>query len=151
MRDPSHRAIPVRCECGAEASVLVFQLRNGRSVSCGCHKREQVATLVGRTRWKDSHGRSKDPLYQLWLRIKKRCDDPKAHNYRWYGARGISVWDSWRNDAGAFISYIEKNLGPRPDGCSLDRINNDGNYEPGNLQWATAVEQARNRRPRSGD
>jgi hypothetical protein len=56
------------------------------------------------------------------------------------------VWGPWRHDAGAFIAYIEQNLGPRPGGMSLDRRNNDGNYEPGNLRWATASEQVRNSR-----
>lgn len=122
--------------------MLAFQLSNGRSVSCGCWKREDLATRKPRT----THGQRHNPLYQLWLRINRRCHDPQAHNYRWYGARGINVWGPWRHDAGAFIAYIEQTLGPRPAGMSLDRENNDGNYEPGNLRWATAVEQARNRR-----
>ena len=127
----------------------MFALRNGKSQSCGCLKREQVATLAQRTL--TTHGRAagnKDPLYRLWLRINKRCYDTSAHNYRWYGARGISVWEPWRHDAGAFIEYVEQNLGPRPEGMTLDRTDNDGNYEPGNLRWADWLTQARNRRPR---
>jgi hypothetical protein len=149
MRDPGHRVVMCRCDCGAEQEVLVFALRNGHSLSCGCWKRERTATIANETRWKDSHGRAaggKDPLYRLWLRIKARCHNPKSHNYRWYGARGIEVWDGWRHDAGAFIEYVEKELGPRPDGMSLDRIDNDGNYAPGNIRWATPLDQARNRR-----
>jgi Staphylococcus phage HNH endonuclease len=128
--------------------VLVFALRNGKSQSCGCLKREQVGTLVSRTRWQGSHGLSRHPLYQLWKRVNRRCYDTTAHNYRWYGGRGISVWEPWRHDAGVFIEYVEQNMGPRPDGMSLDRRDNDGNYEPGNLRWATALEQAKNRRSR---
>jgi hypothetical protein len=146
MRDPGHRVTPCRCDCGTERDVLTFLLVSGRSQSCGCLKREQVSTLVKRTRWKDSHGRSGTPLYQLWRRIRRRCYDPKAHNYRYYGGRGITVCDAWRNDAGAFIAWIEANLGPCPPGRSLDRVNNDGNYEPGNLRWATRSQQVRNRR-----
>jgi len=147
LKDASHRVVPCVCKCGTRQDVLVFALRNGKSQSCGCLKREQVATLAQRTL--TTHGRAggdKDPLYRLWLRINKRCYNPQAHNYRWYGARGISVWEPWRHDAGTFIAYIEHNLGPRPTGHSLDRQDNDGNYEPGNLRWATAAEQARNRR-----
>ncbi len=149
FRDFGHSLIPCRCDCGIERSVFIFALRNGRSGSCGCLKREQVTTLVVRTRWADSHGRAagdKDPLYRLWLRICKRCYNPQAHNYHWYGGRDIQVWDGWRGNAGAFIEYIEKNLGPCPKGMSLDRIDNERNYEPGNIRWATAKEQAVNRR-----
>lgn len=151
MRGSGHRMVRCRCECGTEQDVLVFALRKGTSRSCGCAKREQVASLAARTRWKDSHGYAaagRHPLYSLWLRINKRCHNPRAHNYQWYGARGISVYEPWRNDAGAFIDWIERNLGPRPEGKSLDRIDNDGNYEPGNLRWATPSEQRRNSRRR---
>lgn len=86
--------------------------------------------------------------------MNSRCHNPKADNYRWYGGRGIKVSDEWRRDAGAFISYVEQTIGPRPGGktpggaweYTLDRIRNDGNYEPGNLRWATAREQSANRR-----
>jgi hypothetical protein len=143
--------IPCQCRCGTERLVMAQVLRadSSENLSCGCWRRERTAVNIQQTRWRDSHGRAaggKDPLYRLWLRIRRRCHDPKAHNYRWYGARGISVWDGWRHDAGAFIRYIEENLGPRPDGMSLDRIDNDGNYEPGNLRWATQIEQVRNSR-----
>jgi hypothetical protein len=131
--------------------VLVANLRAGRAKSCGCWKRERTATIVSETRWKNSHGRArgeKDELYRLWLRINRRCHNPNADNYRWYGGRGIRVCEEWWHDAGAFIRYVEETLGPRPEGMSIDRIDNDGNYEPGNLQWADPVMQARNRRAR---
>lgn len=150
MQSPGHRAVPCICDCGTAQSVLVFALRNGKSSSCGCWKAERTKTIVSETRWKDSHGRAaggKDPLYRLWLRIRKRCYNPKAHNYRWYGGRGIQVHEPWRTDPEGFISYIERELGPRPSPQhSIDRIDNDGHYEPGNLRWATPVEQARNTR-----
>jgi hypothetical protein len=126
----------------------VFALRNGDSQSCGCWKAERTRTIVSETRWKDSHGRSKDPLYRLWGRIRKRCENPQTHNYRWYGGRGIKVCEEWQQDAGAFIAYIEQVLGPRPSPQhSIDRIDNDGDYEPGNLRWATQTEQVHNSRP----
>lgn len=90
------------------------------------------------------------PLYKLWKRINRRCHDPKAHNYRWYGGAGVRVWEGWRHDAAAFIAYVEHELGPRPSPKhSIDRIDPYGNYEPGKIRWATPVEQARNRRSRS--
>lgn len=142
-------AVPCRCQCGTERDVLVSSLRrkDRGNLSCGCWRRERTASIVGETRWKDSHGRSKDPLYQLWKRVKRRCYEPTAHNYKWYGGRGIGVFEPWQDDAGAFIDWIEENLGPRPSPVhSINRIDNDGDYEPGNLAWADPVEQARNRR-----
>lgn len=149
-----HRAVLCRCACGTERSVLVQGLRRSdrANPSCGCWRRERTATIVSETRWRDSHGRAaggKDPLYRLWARINKRCHNPRAHNYRWYGGRGIKVWEGWRHDAGAFIEYVEQNLGPRPSPRhSINRIDNDGDYAPGNIEWATPKQQAANRRPR---
>ena len=153
--DETHRAVPCKCDCGTERTVLVQSLRRkDRSTpSCGCWRRERTATIVSETRWKDSHGRTagdKDPLYRLWQRIIRRCYNPDAHNYRWYGGAGVRVWDGWRHDAGAFISYIEHELGPRPSPRhSLDRYPPDADYAPGKIRWADPVMQARNRRQRS--
>jgi hypothetical protein len=143
MQTSGHRAVPCRCACGAAQDVFVFALRSGGSKSCGCWKREDLAIRKPRT----THGQARTPLYRLWLRINRRCNDSRAHNYRWYGARGIRVCDEWRHDAGAFIRYIEQNLGPRPQGMSLDRIDNDGNYEPGNVRWADQLQQVHNSGP----
>jgi hypothetical protein len=82
-------------------------------------------------------------LYLIWGAMKQRCGNPKSPNYKHYGARGIRVCQRWIDDFDAFV----RDMGPRPEGRSIDRINNDGNYEPGNTRWATTVEQLRNRRP----
>jgi hypothetical protein len=101
-----------------------------------------------------THGMSQHPLYPTWHQMVSRTTNPDSHNYTWYGARGIKVYEPWRTDPKAFIGWILENLGPRPAGTTpaglpqytLDRIDVDGNYEPGNIQWADRVQQARNRR-----
>ncbi len=90
-------------------------------------------------------GRSeKHPLYNTWCGIIDRCYNPKSARFADYGGRGISLFAPWRHDFAAFAAY----LGNRPKGCSLDRINNDLGYQPGNLRWASNLEQSRNRRNR---
>lgn len=95
-----------------------------------------------------THGKSHDPKYALeyksWGAMKSRCLNPNYHGYSRYGGRGITIYEPWINDFQAFYDYI----GPRPTAShSLDRINNDGNYEPGNVRWATPLQQTQNRKP----
>jgi len=91
-----------------------------------------------------SHGhtknRSPSPTYRTWVNMLTRCENPKASQYSSYGGRGISICDRWHS----FESFIG-DMGERPPDCTLDRINNDGNYEPSNCRWASKVEQCRNR------
>jgi len=93
-----------------------------------------------------THGFSQHWLYKPWQQMVRRCGNPAARGYKWYGARGISVYPPWQDSPQLFIEYVEQNLGPRPPKHSLDRINNDGNYEPGNIRWADQVTQIRNSR-----
>ena len=88
------------------------------------------------------HGMEGSVEYKAWAEAKQRCHNPSNEKFKWYGARGISVCDEWRNDFVAFYKHI----GPRPAGFELDRINNDAGYEPGNVRWASKTENVRNRR-----
>lgn len=110
----------------------------------------ELSSPHGNTR----HGLTGSPLYQYWANMLQRCENPKHPNYDCYGGRGISVWEPWRTDPAAFIAWVLSTLGPRPEGntpggrarWSLDRIDNDKGYTPGNLRWADTLLQQQNRR-----
>jgi hypothetical protein len=138
--------IHCRCVCGIERLVNASNLQQGISRSCGCLKREQAGNRL-RTH-STGYG---DYRYRLWHTIKAKCLRPGFMDYPYYGGRGIKMHEPWINDFPAFRDYIDSTLGPRPDGLTLDRVDNSGHYEPGNLRWATRAQQARNRRSRYRD
>lgn len=118
------------CDCGAEVLAQAYALKSGRVKSCGCWSRD-------RTR---KHGMEGTPTYDVWAHMLDRCRNRRSKMYSRYGARGISVCDRWQS----FENFLS-DMGQKPDGLSLDRIDNNGNYEPGNCRWATDRMQNRNR------
>ena len=132
--------ITCRCDCGVITIVSLANLCTGHTVSCGCLRTE---TIIARS-LKHGHARraKHHPLYVVWTSMMKRCSNTACKDWPNYGGRGITVCAEWRNSFDAFLA----DMGPRPDGTSLDRMNNDGNYEPCNCRWATRIEQNHNQR-----
>ncbi len=132
-----------KCDCGVTTYCKASFVKRGAIQSCGCLLREKTVTRC------TTHGRYREPEYETWRGMKKRCYLPKATGFKNYGGRGITVCDRWRvGEAG--VSGLEcfiADMGKRPTADhSINRIDNDGNYEPGNCEWATRSTQTRNQR-----
>lgn len=125
-----------KCDCGAETVVMPCLMKNGHTQSCGCYMREKN----GEREYK--HGFSGTRLYNIWVLMKQRCNNPKATHYERYGGRGISVCPEWE----VFENFGEWALANGyDDSLTIDRINNDSIYEPSNCRWVTMKEQSLNR------
>jgi hypothetical protein len=121
----------VHCDCGRTKVVPGRCLKRGRSKSCGC--RPNPGNY--------QHGKSGSRTHATWLSMQQRCNNPKAASYGLYGGRGISICERWKS----FTAFLE-DMGERPPGTSIERINNEFGYFKGNCRWATPAEQAKNRR-----
>lgn len=131
------KLIPVRCDCGTTKSVDRSNLVGGLTKSCGCLA---VESIVARTL---THGMTESPEYQSWCHAKARCGNPNHKDYADYGGRGIRVCDEWMESFEAFYNHVGRKPGRLH---SLDRIDPNGHYAPGNVRWATPSEQRLNRR-----
>jgi len=133
-RKPLWRVV---CDCGQETEVTANHLRTGNTVSCGCHKRKQL----NRRTHGDASRHEKTGAYRSWKAMRNRCRYPSCAGFAYYGGKGITVcerWDSYEN----FLA----DMGPRPKGHSIERIDANGNYEPGNCIWLPTKQQRRTRR-----
>lgn len=128
------------CDCGNKKSIRGDHLKRGETTSCGCYSREVASK---RERGKTQR-RYRSPEYNAWYHMIARCENPSDSRFYRYGARGIKVCERWKGEKG-FLNFMN-DMGARPgEKYSLDRINNDGNYEPSNCKWSTVVEQANNK------
>lgn len=123
------------CECGTSKTVASAELQSGKTTSCGCFRLEQKPGLT--------HGLSDRQEYAIYRGMISRCENPKVKGYERYGGRGIKIDPVWRNDFTAFFSDVGAR--PTPE-HSLERLDANGNYEPGNVIWSTKLAQANNKR-----
>ena len=136
------------CDCGVQKEIRLEKLRNGESGSCGCLQKEMAikySTTHGQAR-KLFKNRSKE--YSAWAHIKQRCLNPNATSFSDYGGRGITICEQWKNSFEQF--FLDVGAAPEKNsGISIDRIDNNRGYEPGNVRWADRSTQNKNRRPRN--
>lgn len=140
VRKSGHKHWLFQCDCGRQTNADLYSVTSGKTQSCGCYRKEvsakRAATLNGHY-W--------EPLHAVWNTMKQRCHNIKNADYKYYGARGVSVCEEWRND---YLTFREWALSHGyKKGLTIDRVNTYGNYEPANCRFITIQEQQKNRRP----
>lgn len=126
-----------QCKCGNEFEAIIDNVRRNKIKSCECTKIERMKKL------RLTHGLTKTDIHSVWTNMKTRCYNPKTWNYSNYGGRGITICEEWRNDFKAFYNWAIANGFQK--GLQIDRIDNDGNYEPANCRFVTPKENCQNR------
>ena len=155
-RKPTVRAAMVKCDCGSIKEVVLDNLMSGNTTSCGCYHREvliasltkypnnriddKTQTLVP---WK-KHGQSRTKLYRKWKAMIRRCESERAHNYKWYGAKGVKVCPEWRNDFMAFHDWAYST--GYEEGLEIARDGDVGDYSPDNCCWLTKIDNIKEKR-----
>lgn len=132
-----HTAWNCKCDCGNTCVVQSWNLTHNHSKSCGCLQSELFS---------EKHGLRNNRIYGAWNMMKQRCFNRNGKHYPRWGGRGITVYPAWIDDFQAFYDYVSKLEHFGEEGYTLDRIDNNGNYEPGNLRWADNKTQAQNKR-----
>jgi hypothetical protein len=134
-----HYRVEVRCDCGTTKIVREHTIKYATAISCGCFFLELDRKAIPTRSL--THGKSKTRTWAIWCRMRNRCFNSRSPDFYLYGGRGITVCSRWLE----FENFLS-DMGEAPAGLSIDRINHNGNYEPGNCRWATPMQQGQNKR-----